>query len=122
MALHDSVQVFVSRMDGITAFLGEEAPNPKQFGVILKWVEELRAAQREEPRAAAPASPAAPVSSEPVGGTHTTEWWKGRVKEALMDNDVLNLDAEDAEHEIAMVAIDLNADPKEVALRIVRAL
>jgi len=83
MSLNDSIQVFVSRMDGITAFLDEgEAPSERQFGVILKWVEELRLAQLEEPRTAT--DTAVRGSSEPVGGAHTTALWRGKVKEALM--------------------------------------
>jgi len=82
MSLNDSIQVFVSRMDGITAFLDEgEAPSEKQCGVILKWVEELRLAQLEARTATVTAVRG---FFEPVGGAHTTALWRGKVKEALM--------------------------------------
>ena len=65
---------------------------------------------------------AASGAQEPAGGAHTTQWWKEQVLAVLTDNEVLSLDDETARDEMQGIAVDLNAEPKEVALRIVRAL
>ena len=119
MSLKSDVQVFVSRMDGLTAFLDEgAAPNAKQFAKVLAWVGELRTTLQNSPIEADAGAPAA-APDEPVGGVVTTAFWKKQVKAALEEQ---GYDPESADEILPTIAVDLNADPQAVAAKVVQGM
>lgn len=124
---------FLNWFEGFSENL-DKAPNAKQWAKIKERLLALKD-YAEAAEAAAPpvstsvavqaqASPGVPAppqneSADPVpGGTHTTERWKRQVKAALEE---AGFDPESAAEVIAGkgFVVDLNADPKVVAARVV---
>lgn len=98
----------------------DKAPTPKQWNRIVDKVKALQAASGD-------AAPVAALTngSAPVGGEATTARFKAEVLRILQDNDILNLDEEDAQAELRKTPIGmdaLNTPPEEFAGQILARL
>jgi hypothetical protein len=89
----------------------EDAPTAKQWARIK---EKLLALKAEVDANGDPVQAAPPVSTEPIGGAHTTEWWKKQVAIALEEE---GYDPASAQDVLSTIPVDLNADPAAVAKR-----
>ncbi len=85
----------------------DKCPTEKQWQRIVSKIADLQSAPDE-------AVVANHATSEPVGGAGTTAWWKNQVLAALEEQ---GYDPESAREVMAMIPIDLNADPQAVAAR-----
>lgn len=115
-----TLREFLCWFEGISENI-EGAPTEKQWARISQKLSELKASASNGVVGTAWVE-AASARAEPAGGAHTTKWWKDQVFTALTNNETLSLDDETARDELASIPVDLNAEPMEVALRIVRTM
>lgn len=103
----------------------EGAPNPKQWQRIVEKLGALKASTPHVEIASPMHRPIEFVLAEPVGGAATTERFRARVREILMDNETLSLDPETADAELRKARIDLtalNMEPAEFAQSILSSM
>ena len=103
-----SLRDFLNWFEGFAENI-EAAPTAKQWQRIVATIADLQSAPAE-----AEAVVANHATTEPVGGAGTTAWWKSQVLAALEEQ---GYDPESAREVMAMIPIDLNADPQAVAAR-----
>lgn len=85
----------------------DKCPNDKQWQRIVSKITELQSAPQES-------AAVEQAQAEPIGGAGTTAWWK---KQVLAELEEQGYDPESAKEVLAMIPIDLNADPQAVAAR-----
>jgi hypothetical protein len=110
-----SLRDFLNWFEGFSDNL-DGPPNDQQWEKVRKRINALS----PEPAAPSESSP-----SEPVGGAATTATWRNQVKDFLTNNDILSLDPETAEEELAKVRIThshLNIPPDEFAMSVLDRL
>lgn len=108
MTLRDFLNWFEGISENITT-----APTDQQWEKIKS---RLLALKDTAEGSAIPVPAAVPGAPDPVpGGTHVTSTWKGQVIEALEEG---GYDRESALEVLSTLPVDLNADPKAVAQRV----